>query len=52
MLPMDGNTRQETGCGLLATAQIMKFYNYPVQYNEVNFDWVNMLNSYTNNSNE
>jgi len=52
MFPMVGNTRPETGCGLIATAQIMKFHNRPTQYSEVDFNWGNMLNSYTNSSNE
>jgi len=47
MLPMVDNSRPLTGCGLLATVQIMKFHNYPAQYNGINFDWNNMLNIYT-----
>jgi hypothetical protein len=29
MLPMDGDTRSITGCGVIATAQIMKFHRHP-----------------------
>jgi len=31
MLPMNGNTRAITGCGVIAAIQIMKFHNHPVR---------------------
>jgi hypothetical protein len=52
MFPIVGSTRPETGCGLIATAQIMKFHSNPLKYNEVDFEWGDMLNSYTNIFNE
>jgi hypothetical protein len=31
MLPMNGNSRPLTGCGVLAAIQIMKFHNHPIR---------------------
>jgi len=66
-LLLDNITRSPAGCGAVAMAQIMKYYNYPkhgsgqsepyfaqlggitvpsVNFN-VDYDWNNMLNSYT-----
>ena len=33
MLPMNGNVRPVTGCGIIAAIQIMKYHNHPVRGN-------------------
>ncbi len=43
LCPVDSSgVRAATGCGPLAVAQVMTFFEYPSSYGSINFDWKKM----------